>query len=67
MNVELALVRDAVEVVIRDSGTWRPPVGGEWGRGLGLMRGLMDNAEIEHEDGGTVVRLRRHLGVGARV
>jgi PAS domain S-box-containing protein len=62
LDLELSLVRRAVEVVIRDSGTWRPPVGGEWGRGLGLMRGLMDNAEIEHVNGGTTVRMRRLLG-----
>jgi serine phosphatase RsbU (regulator of sigma subunit)/integral membrane sensor domain MASE1/anti-sigma regulatory factor (Ser/Thr protein kinase) len=61
VEVELALVRRVVEVTIRDSGGWRPPSGGEWGRGLGLMRGLMDTVEIDHDADGTTVRMRRQL------
>ena len=50
-----------VEVTVRDSGQWRPPIGTEGGRGLQLMRGFMDSVDVERLPEGTVVRMRRRL------
>jgi anti-sigma regulatory factor (Ser/Thr protein kinase) len=50
-----------VEIRVRDFGSWRPPRSGSQGRGLGLIRDLMDDVEIERGRGGTVVRMRRQL------
>src|SRR5919109_571169 len=51
-----------VRVTIRDQGRWRPPRGTNRGRGLPLMRALMERVEIEHGDAGTIVILERELG-----
>jgi PAS domain S-box-containing protein len=54
---------DAGEVVItiRDYGAWRAPREGDHGRGLSLMRALMDTVEVSPTPEGTTVRLRRTL------
>ncbi len=54
---------DVVEITVRDRGTWReagPSANG--GRGLALMRALMDSVEVTPGPGGTVVRMRRGVG-----
>jgi len=65
-SVEVSLVRGdgSVEVTVRDQGTWRPPRDDTRGRGLPLMRALMDSVDIEPGEGGrgTIVTLRRALG-----
>ncbi|MFN8021263.1 MAG: SpoIIE family protein phosphatase [Acidimicrobiales bacterium] len=49
-----------VRVTVRDHGVWREPVPSlERGRGLGIMRALMDDVVVERHDDGTVVRLAR--------
>ena len=50
---------DQVEVLIRDSGTWRGASRGDRGNGLRLMRGLMDTVAVDTSEGGTTVVLRR--------
>jgi PAS domain S-box-containing protein len=50
-----------VDVSVRDHGTWRTPRDGDQGRGLSLMRALMDTVEVEPTREGTTVRLRRLL------
>ena len=50
---------DQVEVLIRDSGTWRGVSKGDRGNGLRLMRGLMDTVFVDTSEGGTSVMLRR--------
>jgi serine phosphatase RsbU (regulator of sigma subunit)/anti-sigma regulatory factor (Ser/Thr protein kinase) len=50
-----------VRVTVRDEGQWRPPRGTHRGRGVMMMRGLMDSVEIEHTDEGTTVVLERML------
>jgi serine phosphatase RsbU (regulator of sigma subunit)/anti-sigma regulatory factor (Ser/Thr protein kinase) len=50
---------DQVEVLIRDSGTWRGSSRGDRGNGLRLMRGLMDSVLVDTSADGTVVLLRR--------
>jgi anti-sigma regulatory factor (Ser/Thr protein kinase) len=54
-------VNGDVEVVVTDSGRWRQRRTEERGRGLDLMRELSDELEITSSEGGTSVRLRRHL------
>jgi anti-sigma regulatory factor (Ser/Thr protein kinase) len=62
-SFEVHLTRQAHAVVatVRDFGRWRPPRAGTQGRGLGLMRELMDEVEIEQLDVGTAVRMVRRL------
>jgi anti-sigma regulatory factor (Ser/Thr protein kinase) len=50
-----------VTVTVRDEGAWRPPRGSNRGRGLPLMRALMESVEVRHSAGGTVVVLARPL------
>ena len=50
---------DQVEVMIRDSGTWRGSSRGDRGNGLRLMRGLMDTVTVDTSEDGTSVLLRR--------
>ena len=58
VEIEAELDDGQVEVVVRDSGTWRPPRG-EGGRGIDLMQACMASVDIEHGSDGTVVRMRR--------
>jgi serine phosphatase RsbU (regulator of sigma subunit)/anti-sigma regulatory factor (Ser/Thr protein kinase) len=51
-----------VRVTVRDQGQWRQPRGTHRGRGVMMMRGLMDSVDIEHTDEGTTVVLERTLG-----
>jgi PAS domain S-box-containing protein len=48
-------------ITITDSGVWRPPREGDHGRGLSLMRALMDTVEVQPTPEGTTVRLERTL------
>ena len=50
-----------IRVTVRDEGRWRPPRGSHRGRGLPLMRALMDSVDVEHGTEGTVVVLERTL------
>ncbi len=63
VSVELARDgRDALTVVVRDRGRWKPPAGAAHrGRGLALMRALMETVDVASGDHGTVVRMRRRL------
>ncbi|HKP92073.1 MAG TPA: SpoIIE family protein phosphatase [Thermoleophilaceae bacterium] len=47
---------------VADRGRWRPPRGNNRGRGLALMRDLMDDVQVDSDGEGTVVTLRRRLG-----
>jgi len=62
--VTLARSDDTVEVTVRDEGSWRAPRKDTRGRGLPLMRALMDSVDVEPGEGkrGTVVTMRRTLG-----
>ena len=46
---------------MRDSGSWREPMNGNRGKGLVLMRQLMDDVSVDTTPDGTVVQLRRRL------
>ncbi|MGE0298308.1 SpoIIE family protein phosphatase [Pseudonocardia sp.] len=61
VEVELRLgPGGAIDVLVRDFGTWRPPPvdRGYRGRGLDLIRLLGSDAAVEPGPGGTVVRFR---------
>jgi anti-sigma regulatory factor (Ser/Thr protein kinase) len=66
-SLELDLERDetgALRMTVRDFGSWKTPspVFGDRGRGLRLMRLVMDRVEIAVGEGGTVVRMVRGDG-----
>jgi anti-sigma regulatory factor (Ser/Thr protein kinase) len=62
VDVEARLVDDLVTVRVRDYGGWeRRPVRDEGGRGLPLMRAMMDIVEVERAAEGTSVTLQRQL------
>jgi anti-sigma regulatory factor (Ser/Thr protein kinase) len=50
-----------VAISVSDSGAWRPPRAGDHGRGLSLMRALMDTVEVMPTREGTTVRMERTL------
>ena len=58
-------LHDVLEIVIRDRGRWRPPRGEHRGRGLAIMRSLMDEVDVIAGDAGTAVRLAQRLGTAA--
>ena len=60
-EVEASSSAGGVTVVVRDTGRWREPRGRNRGRGLTLMRGLMDDVELRRGDDGTTVHLTRRL------
>jgi len=51
-----------VDLSVRDHGVWHPPRAGRGGRGLPLMRALMDEVDVTSSPEGTTVRLSRTLG-----
>ena len=51
-----------VEIAVRDQGSWREERPGDHGRGLDLMRTLMDTVAVEPSPEGTTVSLLRTLG-----
>jgi GAF domain-containing protein/anti-sigma regulatory factor (Ser/Thr protein kinase) len=61
-SIEATIDRGVVQVTVCDDGRWRPPRGTNRGRGLPLMRALMETVDIRQSDAGTVVVLERNLG-----
>jgi anti-anti-sigma factor len=62
VEVEATIRQGLVQVVVRDRGRWRPSRLDEGGRGLLLMRELMERAEVVSGPEGTEVRLSQRLG-----
>jgi PAS domain S-box-containing protein len=60
-DVEAALVADELIASVRDRGHWRDRRGEHRGRGIKIIRGLMDDVNIESQNGGTLVTMRRRL------
>ncbi|HTN22990.1 MAG TPA: SpoIIE family protein phosphatase [Solirubrobacteraceae bacterium] len=52
---------DVVSICVRDRGAWQTTAGRERGRGLELMRKLMDEVEVHGGSNGTTVKLRKRL------
>ena len=60
-DVRLTCDEASVEVTVRDRGGWRDGRSDDRGRGLPLMRALMDEVDIEQRPTGSTVTLRRAL------
>ncbi len=56
-----------VRLTITDQGSWREKRDSDRGRGLDLIRALMDDVEVEPGENGTVVRMRKRLATPAGV
>jgi serine phosphatase RsbU (regulator of sigma subunit)/DNA-binding response OmpR family regulator/anti-sigma regulatory factor (Ser/Thr protein kinase) len=52
----------AVSLQVRDTGQWRPPRGQHGGRGIALMRELVDEVRVDRRSEGTTVMMRRNFG-----
>ena len=53
-----------IAIAVHDHGSWRSEREDDHGRGLDLMRTLMDTVSVEPGEQGTTVSLRRRLGQG---
>ncbi len=69
LRIEAEIYDDEIEICVRDHGRWVEPGAGngERGRGIQLMRALMDLVEVTPSPEGTMVRMRRRLAVGQPV
>ena len=62
VEVRARLEDESLVVVVRDRGTWRDgPIDPTRGRGLEMMRMLMDAVDVQAGMTGTTVTLRRHV------
>jgi anti-sigma regulatory factor (Ser/Thr protein kinase) len=61
-DIEATYTAGRVRLIIRDTGRWRPPRGTHRGRGLPLLRALMEHVDVQHTDTGTTVVLERTIG-----
>jgi anti-sigma regulatory factor (Ser/Thr protein kinase) len=60
-EVVASLAGDELELIVRDSGRWRPRRSTDGGRGLMLMKALMDDMAVVTNADGTTVVLRQRL------
>ena len=67
LTVDARIEGDEVDVCVSDHGHWRERGDGPGGRGLSLMRSLMDHVAVTPGDAGTTVRLRRSVARRAAV
>jgi anti-anti-sigma factor len=57
-------IRDGIaRIVVRDCGQWRPARPDEGGRGLLLMKGLVEKVDVVSGPGGTEIRLSSRVGL----
>jgi serine phosphatase RsbU (regulator of sigma subunit)/CheY-like chemotaxis protein/anti-sigma regulatory factor (Ser/Thr protein kinase) len=69
VTVESRIVDGVVHVTVADDGRWRPPLDRGGGRGLTIVRAVVDTFTIESDDDGTRAHLSRALsapGTGAQ-
>lgn len=67
VDVEGRVDGDVVRLMVRDWGRWREQRGQHRGRGIALMRGLMDGVDVTSGSDGTTVRMWRRVRRGVRV
>jgi anti-sigma regulatory factor (Ser/Thr protein kinase) len=66
VEIEASVEAPDIVIIVRDHGTWREPDPSrteDGGRGLQLIRALMDATEISSNRDGTEIRMRRCLSV----
>jgi serine phosphatase RsbU (regulator of sigma subunit)/GAF domain-containing protein len=64
ISLDATALADEVRLTITDTGKWRPPqpeANPHRGRGISLMRGLMDDVTINPETAGTTVHLSARI------
>jgi PAS domain S-box-containing protein len=61
IDVDAEVTADEVIVTISDRGEWREPRTTERGRGLNLIRALMDSVELTPSHEGTTIRMTKRL------
>jgi anti-sigma regulatory factor (Ser/Thr protein kinase) len=61
IEVDARVDGDVVRIVVRDWGRWREQRGQHRGRGIALMRGLMDEVDVTSGPDGTTVRMWRRV------
>jgi anti-sigma regulatory factor (Ser/Thr protein kinase) len=61
IEVEADRHEDTIVVEVRDRGQWREQRGVNRGRGLEIVKGLMDGVEVETDRSGTRVRMLHRL------
>jgi serine phosphatase RsbU (regulator of sigma subunit)/anti-sigma regulatory factor (Ser/Thr protein kinase) len=62
-DVDAVHAGGVITVAVRDRGRWRDPRGAHRGRGLSMMRALMEQVDVQQTEHGTTVTMRRKLGV----
>lgn len=67
IEIEARLDGDVVRLMVRDWGRWREQRGQHRGRGIALMRGLMDEVDVTAGPDGTTVRMWRRVRRGVAV
>jgi anti-sigma regulatory factor (Ser/Thr protein kinase) len=63
-DVDATFDAGSVTIEVRDRGSWRAARGEHRGRGLPMMRALMDSVDVHRSEEGTTIVLRRRLGNG---
>jgi anti-sigma regulatory factor (Ser/Thr protein kinase) len=61
VRLRAAVVGERLTVEVRDFGKWRLDGDAERGRGIGIMRSLVEHVAIESTLDGTLVRFETHL------
>jgi len=61
-EVRCERLHEEVRVIVHDDGRWRRPRTNGRGRGLIIMRGLMDSVDIDRDARGTTLTLVKQLG-----
>jgi PAS domain S-box-containing protein len=61
IEVDGAFDGDEVTITVSDKGAWRDKRDSDRGRGLDLMRALMDSVEVVPGETGTIVRMQKRL------
>ena len=62
VTIEASNDGSVLTISVTDSGRWRQPRGEGRGRGLQMMRTLVDEVQVEQRDQGTRITLRRAVG-----
>jgi GAF domain-containing protein/anti-sigma regulatory factor (Ser/Thr protein kinase) len=60
-DVDAMFDAGVVTIAVHDHGRWRPARGQHRGRGLPMMRALMESVDVEQGGEGTTIRMRRRL------